>query len=348
MPLGAFGTRGPLSREAVDAMATLEGGTATPAPVAQVGPLAVDAQGGVGPADDGSTWNAVWNAVKQGAGAVGGAIRDYGPTVASLAGAGIAAGSSGSAEAGYPYARVAQQRLADLRVRQDLAKLGPGAPLEKVVGVMMQHGRHQEALAMMQLGQQRRLAEMQQRAASLKQQTAREDKGFDQESKLRGEFIKDYARPTREALVNLEKVRSATATPAGDLSLIFSYMKMLDPTSVVREGEQATAANARGVPEQIRSLYNRLVTGEKLTPEQRANFKSEAENVFTSAYLPIYEAGEAEYRGFAERGGVRPDMVIPDVLSSYVPGGIPKGSTRVQDSQGNVYWRDPDGNVYVP
>ena len=29
------------------------------------------------------------------------------------------------------------------------------------------------------------------------------------------------------------------------MSMIFTYMKILDPTSVVREGEQATAQSAR-------------------------------------------------------------------------------------------------------
>jgi len=34
-------------------------------------------------------------------------------------------------------------------------------------------------------------------------------------------------------------------------------MKILDPGSVVREGEFATAQNSAGIPERIRAKYNR-------------------------------------------------------------------------------------------
>lgn len=37
---------------------------------------------------------------------------------------------------------------------------------------------------------------------------------------------------------------AALGTPAGDIAVIYAYMKLQDPTSVVREGEFATAQNA--------------------------------------------------------------------------------------------------------
>ena len=51
-----------------------------------------------------------------------------------------------------------------------------------------------------------------------------------------------------------------TGTGAGDAAIVFGYMKMLDPTSVVREGEQATTRNAVGVPEAIRGMYNQRLS----------------------------------------------------------------------------------------
>ena len=56
------------------------------------------------------------------------------------------------------------------------------------------------------------------------------------------------------------------------MSMIFTYMKILDPTSVVREGEQATAKEAGAVPDIVLNLYNKAVTGQKLTTKQRADF----------------------------------------------------------------------------
>jgi len=58
-------------------------------------------------------------------------------------------------------------------------------------------------------------------------------------------------------------------------------MKMLDPGSVVRESEFATAANAAGVPDRIRNQFNRVRTGERLAEKQRADFLNQAGKIFT-------------------------------------------------------------------
>jgi hypothetical protein len=79
------------------------------------------------------------------------------------------------------------------------------------------------------------------------------------------------------------RIKVAQDSPAGDISLVFNFMKMLDPGSVVREGEFATAAEAEGVPGRILNTYNRLLTGERLTPKQRKDFASQAGKLFGSA-----------------------------------------------------------------
>lgn len=67
-----------------------------------------------------------------------------------------------------------------------------------------------------------------------------------------------------------------------DQSAIFSWMKILDPGSTVREGEYATAKNAAGVPDRILNFYNQAKSGQILTPQQRAEMKEAA--------LPIFNA----------------------------------------------------------
>lgn len=98
---------------------------------------------------------------------------------------------------------------------------------------------------------------------------------FDAETKLRNEYTKNIgaALDTREAY---RRVKASKDDAVGDLSLIFGYMKMLDPGSVVREGEFANASNAAGVPERIANLYNRVAKGERLTGSQRKAFISQA------------------------------------------------------------------------
>jgi hypothetical protein len=60
-------------------------------------------------------------------------------------------------------------------------------------------------------------------------------------------------------------------------------MKMLDPGSVVREGEFATAQNAAGVPDRVMNLYNRILSGERLNKDQREAFKGQAAGLMTAA-----------------------------------------------------------------
>jgi len=129
----------------------------------------------------------------------------------------------------------------------------------------------------------------------------------------------DYNRDSKDYMTRLQAyqgIESSAKDPsaAGDLSIIFNFMRMQDPTSTVREGEQAMAENARGVPEYIRALYNKILTGQRLTPEQRKDFVKTAKTQFQAAQKR--QRGLLEvYKGRASRipgGGVNPDDVVID------------------------------------
>lgn len=83
---------------------------------------------------------------------------------------------------------------------------------------------------------------------------------------------------------NYKKIETAAKNPsaAGDISLIFGYMKLLDPASVVREGEFATAQNAGNIPESVYGMYNRAIRGERLAPTIREDFLGQAKNLVRS------------------------------------------------------------------
>ena len=89
-----------------------------------------------------------------------------------------------------------------------------------------------------------------------------------------------------------ELVVSATAdTGAGDISFVYQFMKMLDPNSVVREGEFATAETAGGVPEFIWKTYNNLSKGEgrRLSGDTKADFLQIAAKMYVQR-LKNYDA----------------------------------------------------------
>lgn len=65
---------------------------------------------------------------------------------------------------------------------------------------------------------------------------------------------------------------ASTRSAPGQMALIFSFMKSLDPTSTVREAEYANAANTRGVPDTIWQFFDKVKNGNILTPDQVTKF----------------------------------------------------------------------------
>lgn len=115
------------------------------------------------------------------------------------------------------------------------------------------------------------------------------------------------------------KLRETAKDPsaAGDIALVSGFMKMIDPQSVVREGEFVTAADAAGVPERIRGLWNRLVAGERLTADQRTDFAQQAHALF-QGQLQQQEQLQGAYRGIASRTlpNVDPGDAAPDFIGT--------------------------------
>lgn len=102
------------------------------------------------------------------------------------------------------------------------------------------------------------------------------------ETKFRKEYL-DSTKQYQDVKSAYSRVLASEDTAVGDLSLIFGYMKMLDPGSVVREGEFANAQNATGVPGKVQNIYNQVVRGERLTPEQRKAFKGQAKGLYSAS-----------------------------------------------------------------
>lgn len=139
-----------------------------------------------------------------------------------------------------------------------------------------------------------------------------ENAQIDDEAKLRNDWLKnDLTKKTQDVSSAYNKVVGAAENPsaAGDLSLIFGYMKILDPGSVVREGEFATAQSAAGVPDRIRNLYNRVQSGERLNQDQRADFVRSAGTAW-AGQMSQQEKLNQEFEGLAQSYGYSPDRIV--------------------------------------
>lgn len=129
--------------------------------------------------------------------------------------------------------------------------------------------------------------------------------------------VKDF-RNVANATRQIVTLMQGEGSPMSDLGGIFTFMKSLDPTSVVREGEQASVQNAAGVPENIRNYYNRLATGKRLSPEQRADMVSTALNLYGSR-AQSYNTFADTYRGLVAEAGGDPDKQGITLAPSLAP-----------------------------
>ena len=144
--------------------------------------------------------------------------------------------------------------------------------------------------------------------------TKRENEAIDVdgEGSLRTEFNKltDGFRDTYAAYGRL--MESDGTTAPGQMSLVFQYMKMMDPGSTVREGEFANAENTRGVPGHVRAAYNKARSGLILEDNQVEEFKDQAAALYASEEQ-IYANQMRHYQGLATDYDLDVDRTIIDV-----------------------------------
>ena len=139
---------------------------------------------------------------------------------------------------------------------------------------------------------------------------------------LRKEFntlpvVKNYvdAQSAADRLKSLvDKAKGgAFGSGAGDIAMVFSFIKALDPTSVVQPGEQATAKNAPGVTDQLLNTYNRIMQGEFLTGKTRDDFLKVIESELTHRKAPAVAQGR-RFRQIARDTRIDPEHVMPRIF----------------------------------
>lgn len=100
-----------------------------------------------------------------------------------------------------------------------------------------------------------------------------QEKRFNAEKKLRDEYTKNTAGVV-EAEQAFERMRISgnDETGQGDVALVTDFMKVLDPGSVVRETEFATARDTAGLYARLANWLKQRKTGEFLSKQDRAKF----------------------------------------------------------------------------
>lgn len=157
-----------------------------------------------------------------------------------------------------------------------------------------------------------RLKMMEIRATRGEAQDKRTQKDTDREIDMARQFKVD-SKGFAGVKTNYRKLAAAATTknPTGatDIGLIFSYMKMLDPTSVVRGSEYEAAAGASPLIQMLGQYYNQARKGTKLPEATRAQFYQAATEYYAGEVEGQQEREDAA-RQTAEKFGLDADKIV--------------------------------------
>ena len=130
-------------------------------------------------------------------------------------------------------------------------------------------------------------------------------------------------------------------TPIGDVAGATKVMKLLDPGSVVRESELGIAMAAAGRMDRLQNYFNNLMTGEKLTPKQRIDFKSLSNELYAAAGQ-AYNQKRSEYEGFGNA------YQLPNLNTALgAPANVPSVVRQPPQAGGSGLTWDPAQKKFV-
>jgi len=132
------------------------------------------------------------------------------------------------------------------------------------------------------------------------------------------------AKPYREVRDAMGRIEAAgsSPTPAGDMALVYAYMKMLDPSTGIRNEEIKNAEMIGGLPGQA-TRWLAWLQGDKPLPDGvRKDFLDRSKKLY-SQYMKDYEDVGGQYRTLAQRQGYNPDNVVLEYRSTTPAGGRP-------------------------
>jgi hypothetical protein len=133
---------------------------------------------------------------------------------------------------------------------------------------------------------------------------------FEQENTLRDEFQK-LTGDFRIVQTSYENIRSAAKANdgAGDMSLLYNYVRLLDPTSVVRESEFAAAAASGSFGQRVQGAMERVLSGARMPETLRQSFIREGKNLYDNQ-LRSHDTVADQYEELARANGLEPKRVV--------------------------------------
>lgn len=152
---------------------------------------------------------------------------------------------------------------------------------------------------------------------------------FDQSQALASRYkpLQDEVRTLEQGFAVTRGFDVNTTNPYDDQALIFSFMKVLDPGSVVREGEFNTAQNNASLLESFSANWKKAATGTgMLEPAQRQKILDTMNNLY-STKRGSYDQELEVARGVGQEYGIDPSLYLTVPEGSQ--GTINSGNTSI-------------------
>lgn len=191
------------------------------------------------------------------------------------------------------------------------------------------------------------------------------------------EVVADYRDPPKDTGANFDDISSirkevqglpsyknlAQATPiyksmaetagrdsrASDLNLVYGLGKIMDPTSVVREGEMFMVQGINTLPDKLVEGINSVLTGTStLSPDTRKAIMTEAYSRL-KGYEDAFNQDATTYKALADRYKINPEDILPGFqqASPYNPAPTANGGQPKPVASEAEYMALPSGTQYV-
>lgn len=145
-------------------------------------------------------------------------------------------------------------------------------------------------------------------AVDLRDPTAVARAGIDLQDRVRGAFKDDHVIANQfRAMVDAYKNPSAQ----GDTALLYSFFKVLDPASTVREGELDLVLSSRSIPDKFKGYAQKLATGQTLMPNERLDLLTQAGRQVQTR-MPRAHRDVQAYTENAKRLSLDPRIYVPN------------------------------------
>jgi len=134
---------------------------------------------------------------------------------------------------------------------------------------------------------------------------------------------------------------------ASDLNLVYGLGKIMDPTSVVREGEMFMVQGINTLPDKVIEGINSVLTGTStLSPSTREAILTEAYGR-VKGYEDAFSTDSQTYKGLADRYKINPEDVLPgfEPLAPYAPKPAPGAPVTIAGEAD--YDALPSGALFV-